>query len=73
MHSMFKERVVLLMAVLLDLNILRGSVEITHQWVEFLTNQTLDDLRIVKMALAVILACPNLLLPLVRCPDMHCQ
>jgi hypothetical protein len=62
MPSEFKERVVLLMAVLSNYNFLRASAETTHLWVRFLTDQTsADNLRLVKMVLAVILACPNLL------------
>lgn len=63
MSSEFKEQVVLLLAVLSHYNFLRAvSNDVTHQWVRFLTDQTnTENLQLVKVVLAVILACPNLL------------
>ncbi|KAI6192123.1 hypothetical protein M3Y97_00302500 [Aphelenchoides bicaudatus] len=61
MHSKFKEQVVLLLAVLTELRFLYTAQDIARIWVEFLTSQTVDNLRLIKMVLAVIIACPNLL------------
>lgn len=61
MQLEFKERVVLLLAVLSNYNFLRTSSDTTHLWVRFLTDQTSENLRIMKLVLAVILASPNLL------------
>ncbi|KAI6205063.1 hypothetical protein M3Y94_00750200 [Aphelenchoides besseyi] len=55
-----KDRLILLMCVLSTNNLLNVSIETTHEYVRFLTDQTSDNVRMLKLVLAVILACPNL-------------
>ncbi|KAI6198255.1 hypothetical protein M3Y99_01891200 [Aphelenchoides fujianensis] len=56
-----KDRVVLLICALSTNNLLKVTNEPAHEYIRFLTDETGDNVRMLKLVLAVILACPNLL------------
>lgn len=51
---------ILLIALCCSYSSIRLSNEEIHQWVHFLTHQLSTNINVIKLTLAVIIACPNL-------------
>ncbi|CAD5234413.1 unnamed protein product [Bursaphelenchus xylophilus] len=61
-HPESKERSIILLCVLSTYNIIRvNSNEPNHIWIKVLTDTSVTNVRLLKIMLATILACPNLL------------
>ncbi|KAI1716279.1 integrator complex subunit 2 domain-containing protein [Ditylenchus destructor] len=55
------ERVILLLALLCSYPTLRLNTDECHEWILYLTSQTEAQCNLLKLALAAILACPNIM------------
>lgn len=51
---------ILLIALLCSYSSIRLNNDESHQWVHFLTHQSTKHANVIKLTLAVIIACPNL-------------
>ncbi|CAD5229382.1 unnamed protein product [Bursaphelenchus okinawaensis] len=63
-HPELKERIVVLLCVLSTYNIIKlpiNSSDVSYPWVRVLTDTSVNSVRLLKIMLAAIFACPNLL------------